>query len=237
MDRTLCPRFISMSVPLKELKAIVRKNPEYIAFPIVDSKDNMILMGSIQRRDLELILEQVGVLPSKNMTMSRSHSWVNFATRMKMLRARVKNEKSADGFNESSTTSLTGKHSSTASGLDGKGMSRPNGSQLTPGMHEPVLGPESLSTVPSVEILYRDDDDEFDTDNFDPRSLNPEVHTLSKWPNLPFDRAPLQVPEQTSRARIHLLFTMLACSFIYVTNQGRLVGVLTKRGIIKSAMR
>eukprot|EP00741_Cyanophora_paradoxa_P007356 tig00001126_g7116.t1 len=288
-------QFLDMSAPLKELRMVLKRCPDFIAYPMVDNRETMTLVGSIRRGDLQRVLEQAGVLqaPQKSQFQKNMDKMTNTMTSLTQRVSRsisvhkisgskskesiapsaskenvadahsgngtptnvgpaggggvplptppprppskTPTKEAANGAGEASAASSASPAPAPAtisvSNADGEGAGKPK--------HAPVNGPESLATVSAEDnsnVVYHDDDEE-EMNDVEMLPTSPELMTLAQMPDLVYDRAPLQVPELTPRSRVHLLFTMLACSFIYVTRQGRLVGVLTKRGIIQAAFR
>jgi len=61
--------------------------------------------------------------------------------------------------------------------------------------------------------------------------FNSRVGDQFQYPNV--DPCPFQVVDKTSLSKLHFIFTMLGITHCYVTCHGRLVGIVTKKELMK----
>ncbi|XP_030565657.1 chloride channel protein 2-like [Drosophila novamexicana] len=250
-------KYIWQGISYQSLKDLLRQNKKLRSLPLVESPENMILLGSVQRLELvKLIEEQVG--REKRMEMAqrwreeeikeqssvRRPSRFDVVAAQDMLNLHQLNADEAEAHksilkknNQQSSDSLNSVHSNSESPLRTvlqsifKKSSDPV-LDLETGTNEqlpPVVSPSKRVHLIGDRVV----------------DMSPEGKKLWELDQLAkpidfynsaarVDPSPFQLVERTSLLRVHSLFSMMGVNHAYVTNIGRLVGVVSLKELRKA---
>ncbi|XP_070561074.1 chloride channel protein 2-like isoform X2 [Ptychodera flava] len=209
-------RYLSFDSTYQDLKILLDMS-KHSAYPIVDNKDSMILLGSMQKHVLEQLLDShVGrvarLAAFSEMQRQKSASDNNLAE------GRSRHDDSEEitvlGLHPQSNASVTStssiksilkksKHLFTGSD---SGAESSDVSQVDRG---------SLDMTPEEQASWE----------------NEKLQELIKFDNCQIDPAPFQLVEKTSLHKVHSLFSLLGLNHAYVTTLGRLVGVVALKEV------
>ncbi|XP_036070082.1 chloride channel protein 1 isoform X2 [Oryzias melastigma] len=231
-------KFISSQSTYREVKHLLDSS-SLKTIPLVDSKDSMILLGSIDRLEL-LALCDWWLSPERRLLMQgRSlqeqnpcprHSWESFA----FVDEEEEDEKDKEERNGPLTPPKPQEPSSnhTASAADVGGEKSPlrsvretlrnlftsNSRQLEKEPQEPCSPPVSDSMTPDEIRAWEE----------------AEMDKPVEIDEIRVDPSPFQLVERTSLHKTHTLFSLLGLSHAYVTSIGKLVGVVALKELQKA---
>ncbi|KAG9265320.1 chloride channel protein 2-like [Astyanax mexicanus] len=199
-------KYISLNSTYKDLQNVLNRE-KYTTFPLVKSAETMILLGSIERAQLQALLSQ---------QLSRSR-------RLKYLQGGV-HQSEDKRFEVSKDLSTTHSFS--------KPLQRPaeggfQDSDITLRnllcSHAIVEGlddyPDVEDTMTKREIL-----------EWEEQQLEEKVNLNSCM----VDPASIQLVERTSLQKVHSIFSLMGLELAYVTDAGKLIGVVSRRELQKA---
>ncbi|XP_064415425.1 chloride channel protein 1 [Latimeria chalumnae] len=249
-------KYLSSICKYRDLQALL-KSCTLKTLPLVDSAESMILLGSIERKEIQALL------------------WRHLSQERRLRQQNEpegKLERAYDGYQGSQ--GLNAKHDSfkyvdedvgeeeevTQKAETSQGPSQnppvseePNG-PVAPCKPETVFRQEStdggvLSTIRRVFhsfFCHSHDPDHEDTiedtpelvDNMTPEEINSweekELEMYVNFESCRIDPSPFQLVEQTSLHKAHTLFSLLGLNLTYVTSIGKLVGVVALEELQKA---
>ncbi|XP_044027910.1 chloride channel protein 1-like [Siniperca chuatsi] len=232
-------KFISSQSTYREVKLLLDSS-SLKSIPLVDSKDSMILLGSIDRLEL-LALCDWWLSPERRLLMqgrslqeqnqSQKHSWESFAF--------VDEEEEEDGEKGSPVQE------------ERNGPLPPQKPQEPPSNHTaPVLEKGPLQTVrKTLRNLFTSKNGQTEgqsqepcppplSDTMTPEEIKAweeaEMDTPMEIDEIRVDPSPFQLVERTSLHKTHTLFSLLGLSHAYVTSIGKLVGVVALKELQKA---
>ncbi|XP_054883859.1 chloride channel protein 2-like [Poeciliopsis prolifica] len=236
-------RYIALNCCYRDLHNVLMSG-QIKTLALVESAESMILLGSIERAQLQLLLSQ---------QLSRSR-------RMKYIRERaaaekkrlsdVSNNDSEDGHQQASqevhlqisTEESTFSPTCPASQKPLKPalkrpsvVERPTKLPTSPQDHSGIALKNLFCSSPDVEALEDDGDVE---DNmtlneiaeWEEKQLDEQVD----FNNCKIDPAPFQLVERTLLHKTHTIFSLLGLDHAYVTSIGRLIGVVSLKELRKA---
>ncbi|XP_062540318.1 chloride channel protein 2-like [Armigeres subalbatus] len=280
-------KFIWKTISYQKLKKILKLNKELRCLPIVESPENPILLGSVQRYDLIQMLDKhVGRKKRLEVAarwleeeeerleqeqrqreedearLQRSRRPSRFevspALDVLELRTRPDNEMLQTQAREGKSTENSRDHTPQSA----KSILKKTNSLPKLRSHSPADAPYSTITGGTVnrirsvlDVVFRKSGTLQDV-NHDPevgsngmlgtskkvhlpreRIIDMSIEEQKTWEreemakpididNIPIDPAPFQLVERTSMLKVHSLFAMASINLAYVTNIGKLVGVV-----------
>ncbi|KAM8841386.1 chloride channel protein 1-like isoform 2-T2 [Spinachia spinachia] len=228
-------KFMSSQSTYREVKLLLDSS-SLNSIPLVDSKDSMILLGSIDRLEL-LALCDWWLSPERRLLMQQpqKHSWESFAFVDEEEEEEEEDDDDAEkggpaqeesngplppsGPQEASSNhnaALPGPLQSVQNTLRSLFTSKSRHSQ---GQSQEPCAPPLLDNMPPEEVTAWE---EAETDK--PMEID-EIRV---------DPSPFQLVERTSLHKTHTLFSLLGLSHAYVTSIGKLVGVVALKELQKA---
>ncbi|XP_076611490.1 chloride channel protein 1-like [Chaetodon auriga] len=225
-------KFISSQSTYREVKLLLDSS-SLKSIPLVDSKDSMILLGSIDRLEL-LALCDWWLSPERRLLMenqSQKHSWESFAF--------VDEEEEEDGEKGSPVQE------------ERNGPLPPSKPQESSSNHTapaPEKGPLQ-SVRKTLRSLFTPKDRQTEGQSQEPcpppLSDTMTAEEIKAWEEAEMDEpmemddirvdpSPFQLVERTSLHKTHTLFSLLGLSHAYVTSIGKLVGVVALKELQKA---
>ncbi|KFD56436.1 hypothetical protein M514_02540 [Trichuris suis] len=213
-------KYLSLNTTLGQMLSMIDKYPNLNAFPLVDDSASMILLGCVRRTELLKLIS----LPHP-----RSHSYP---------RSPQRRSASTGFFNISADSSTT------------RGLMLLRRSRSLEVLHSGVVPSSHLNTAVSHTLRhgshsYAQRGGRLRKDNRLLTLLSAHEHTdtevarkaQEEWLRLhegdainydllDVDPTPFQLVERTSLQKVHALFSLLRLNLAYVTELGRLVGVV-----------
>ncbi|XP_034401401.1 chloride channel protein 1-like [Cyclopterus lumpus] len=232
-------KFVSSQSTYREVKLLLDSS-SLNSIPLVDSKDSMILLGSIDRLEL-LALCDWWLSPERRLLMqgqslqeeNQKHSWEAFA----FVDEEEEEEEEEDGEK------------------GGPVQEERNGPRPPPKTQESsnhtAAGPGPLQSVQkTLRNLFTSKSGQTEAqsqepcprpplaDTMTPEEINAweeaEVDTPMEIDEIRVDPSPFQLVERTSLHKTHTLFSLLGLSHAYVTSIGKLVGVVALKELQKA---
>ncbi|XP_035849289.1 chloride channel protein 1-like isoform X2 [Sander lucioperca] len=225
-------KFISSQSTYREVQLLLDSS-SLSSIPLVDSKDSMILLGSIDRLEL-LALCDWWVSPERRLLMqnqSQKHSWESFAF--------VDEEEEEDG--EKGSPVLEERNGP----LPPSKPQEPSSNHTAP---VPEKGPLQ-SVRKTLRNLFtsknRQTEGQLQEPCPPPLSDTMTTEEIKAWEEAEMDKpmeideirvdpSPFQLVERTSLHKTHTLFSLLGLSHAYVTSIGKLVGVVALKELQKA---
>lgn len=218
--------YISYHSKYADLKALLEKS-DLRSYPLVDSEDSMILLGSIQRPQLQSLL---------NLHMQKVYQTSSQAESEGSVGTRPVTPESLSGDQESDAQCPHTKVEVTAQVSPKQATSpRPSGGKSllekipVPARLHKLFG--SGTALHDAEKISEVSDRESSNSE---QQIQWERELLQKpvdYSNCQIDPAPFQLVERTSLLKVHKLFALLNLSHAYVTTLGRLVGVVALKEV------
>uniref|UniRef100_A0A8K9X8A5 Chloride channel, voltage-sensitive 2a n=1 Tax=Oncorhynchus mykiss TaxID=8022 RepID=A0A8K9X8A5_ONCMY len=198
-------RYITLSSSYREVQEVLMTG-QLKTLALVESTDSMILLGSIERSQLQSLLSlQLG--PTRRLDHLRRHAQDN-GTHTHTLGAHT-HLTSLDTMDSPPSPPCTHTHSYTSNSSN---TSARHGVRFLVSVAEVILNP--LSQIAEWEEQQLDEPVDFNNCKIDP--------------------APFQLVERTSLHKTHTIFSLLGLDHAYVTSTGRLVGVVSLRELRKA---
>ncbi|XP_062414516.1 chloride channel protein 1-like [Pungitius pungitius] len=229
-------KFISSQSTYREVKLLLDSS-SLNSIPLVDSKDSMILLGSIDRLEL-LALCDWWLSAERRLLMQKQpqkHSWESFAF-VDEDEEEEEGEEEEDGekggpVQEESNGPLPLSRPQEASSnhsapLPGKGSLHITLRSLFTSKSRPSQGQSQVRVPPPL------------SDNMPPEEIaaweEAETDKPMEIDEIRVDPSPFQLVERTSLHKTHTLFSLLGLSHAYVTSIGKLVGVVALKELQKA---
>uniref|UniRef100_A0A8C8IX66 Chloride channel protein n=1 Tax=Oncorhynchus tshawytscha TaxID=74940 RepID=A0A8C8IX66_ONCTS len=198
-------RYITLSSSYREVQEVLMTG-QLKTLALVESTDSMILLGSIERSQLQSLLSlQLG--PTRRLDHLRRHAQDN-GTHTHTLGAHT-HLTSLDTMDSPPSPPCTHTHSYTSNSSN---TSARHGVRFLVSVAEVILNP--LPQIAEWEEQQLDEPVDFNNCKIDP--------------------APFQLVERTSLHKTHTIFSLLGLDHAYVTSTGRLVGVVSLRELRKA---
>uniref|UniRef100_A0A8C7J4N4 Chloride voltage-gated channel 2 n=1 Tax=Oncorhynchus kisutch TaxID=8019 RepID=A0A8C7J4N4_ONCKI len=206
-------RYITLSSSYREVQEVLMTG-QLKTLALVESTDSMILLGSIERSQLQSLLSlQLG--PTRRLDHLRRHAQDN-GTHTHTLGAHTH----LDTMDSPPSPPCTHTHSYTSNSSN---TSARHGVRFLVSVAEPCV---RLKVTGTIEIW-----------NPLPQIAEWEEQQLDEpvdFNNCKIDPAPFQLVERTSLHKTHTIFSLLGLDHAYVTSTGRLVGVVSLRELRKA---
>lgn len=230
---------ITPSTTYHEVDEMLDSSP-FKSFPLVDSKERMVLLGSVHRNELERVLESV--LSNENR--------LNFISSRKRDRKQNAPLTTLVQTPESTVSTVVssppksvqeppvvakksiGRFSVVRSEIDDKNAIEHQTERRISEPERPrdatILedGQNSLTIGGHLRVRFKESFDLHDPD-VDEEWLQHQLNQKIDLSNLIVDSAPFQLTDKTSLYKVHSLFSLLSLHHAFVTQQGRLVGIIS----------
>ncbi|XP_043975555.1 chloride channel protein 2-like [Gambusia affinis] len=236
-------RYITLNCCYRDLHNVLMSG-HLKTLALVESAESMILLGSIERAQLQLLLSQQ-LSRSRRMEYIRERA----AAEKKRL-SDVSNSDSEDGHQRASQevrlqistekSALSPTRPASQKPLKPalkrpSVMERPTKLPTSPQDHSGIALKSLFCSSPDVEALEDDGDVEDDMTlheiaEWEERQLDEQVD----FNNCKIDPAPFQLVERTLLYKTHTIFSLLGLDHAYVTSIGRLIGVVSLKELRKA---
>ncbi|XP_035230355.1 chloride channel protein 2-like isoform X2 [Stegodyphus dumicola] len=213
----------------KDLRSILKLKKRLQFFPLVESLESMILLGSIQRIELLRLLElQVG----RERRLQEAAKRAQLTESPKTPRA----EKKLSRFEVVPVVSST-----RSNPYPGQESIDSRLKQAFETVFKKTLTVDPFdkfeSSVPSTPTIRRSQQPKILVDMSPEEQLaweEDQLNQLVDFSKCHVDPAPFQLVERTTLIKVHSLFSMLGLNYAYVTAIGRLVGVVALKELRKA---
>ncbi|XP_074626066.1 chloride channel protein 2-like isoform X1 [Acropora palmata] len=221
--------YVSFHAKYADLKALLEKS-DLRSYPLVDSEDSMILLGSIQRPQLQSLLNQH--MQKMMQTSSQAESEGAVCTRPDTPESLASDhgndvqvpQAKLEFLSVEATQTVTSPRSSSGKSLLDK-IAVPAKLHKLFGSGLALNDPEKICEASDRECPSQE------------QQIQWERELLQKRVDFSccqVDPAPFQLVERTSLLKVHKLFALLNLSHAYVTTLGRLVGVVALKEVRKA---
>ncbi|GMR39056.1 hypothetical protein PMAYCL1PPCAC_09251, partial [Pristionchus mayeri] len=201
--------FISRHTTYKELRDLVIATPHLRSYPFVTDKESMCLLGSVSRRYLVYLLyNKLGHDPALHTDKRRSRTASELLSTIHSFRRQSSH---ATGLGQIATPSYL-----TDRNISGNTLLAHSPLHDAGGHHRALAPLLSRQTEPHLELP--------------PQTVMERATLLASAviiDDAAIDPAPFQLVNGTSLFKVHTLFSLLGLNHAYVTERGRLVGVVS----------
>ncbi|OUC40350.1 putative chloride transporter, ClC family [Trichinella nativa] len=174
-------KYLTLQSTYKEIKELLDSEKKIRTFPLVDNRESFVLIGTVERRDLDLMIEQ-RLCDEERRKVARH--------------CKLKRK-----FNCLNTT----EHFKTGTTSFAKRDETDDGGKSVKILIDPVN---------HILILKREQWEE------------ERMSAVPNYKNLAIDYAPFQLVHTTTLFRAHAVFSLLSLQRAYITDRGRLVGIV-----------
>ncbi|VDD94311.1 unnamed protein product [Enterobius vermicularis] len=208
--------YITKTTTYKELREILQSAPRLKSFPVVTDHKYKILLGSVARKYLIVLLKRYAAEEfGGRLTKKRTTDLFSSIKRSSMRLSRRSSRRSV--------TEGTPRHSvikeETVDERSVGGTITGNTLLAISPLHAPNIVPlAALFTRPSAAELKNEDGHKMDKEELLSRVIDLDEVAI--------DAAPFQLVLGSSLYKVHSLFSLLGLSHAYVTDCGRLIGVI-----------
>uniref|UniRef100_A0A8C6V061 Chloride channel 2c n=1 Tax=Neogobius melanostomus TaxID=47308 RepID=A0A8C6V061_9GOBI len=230
-------RYITLNCTYRDLHNVLLTG-HLKTLALVETVESMILLGSIERAQLQSLLsQQLGRLRRLEYIRERS-------LEEKKKRLSVASDQNSDDGSRRASQEVRFQISTEESSISPTRTTSPK--PLKPALKRPsvVERPTELPTSKTPVLLYHQNIHLFLLSNVDVATTlqQPEI---SEWEemqldeqvnfnNCKIDPAPFQLVERTSLHKTHTIFSLLGLDHAYVTSIGRLIGVVSLKELRKA---
>ncbi|KRZ06105.1 Chloride channel protein 2 [Trichinella zimbabwensis] len=216
--------YLTLNTTLGEMVFLLRKYPNLDVFPLVDSKESMILLGCIRTSELVKLIwpkqSNVELFEEKYHHPRSTTDDSNY----------LKNNNSL--YNNSSLIKKILLQQSVCERTGEEAMQWLNDKNTLQNVEDSSKSIQSalkknrnMVLLPLLKLHERRHSQE-DTNTIE-RWISGHWNDKLKYDNIEIDPTPVQLLERTSLHKIHTLFSLLGLHILYVTKLGRLVGVVS----------
>lgn len=223
--------YISFHSKYADLKELLDKS-HHRSYPLVDSEDSMILLGSIQRPQLQSLL---------NLHMQKLYQSSSNAESEDALCARPESPDppQLQSDDQSRNTQSSAAQLEVAAEITLKRQdSQPQKSSTGKSLLEKIPVPTRLHKLFGSGSALNEAEKTSDAPDKDSPTVDQQLQWEKEllqrpidYSNCQIDPAPFQLVERTSLLKVHKLFALLNLSHAYVTTLGRLVGVVALKEV------
>ncbi|XP_051719922.1 chloride channel protein 2c isoform X1 [Ctenopharyngodon idella] len=210
-------RYITLKSTYRDVYRILRSG-DLKTLPLVKSAESMLLLGSVERAQLQTLLKQRAQELQEGLTPSMPTSYrVHFQTSTE--------ESSSSSDHPASPKPL--KPALKKAAVDEDEITNPYDSGISL--------KKLCCSQPDIDALQDYPDTEDDTvlqeiEEWEEQQLDEQVN----FNNCKIDPAPFQLVEGTSLHKTHTMFSVLNLDYAYVTSVGRLIGVVSLKELRKA---
>uniref|UniRef100_A0A8C3TLG6 Chloride voltage-gated channel 1 n=1 Tax=Catharus ustulatus TaxID=91951 RepID=A0A8C3TLG6_CATUS len=235
-------KFVSSNCKYRDLQAVLQSTTVK-SLPLVDSPETMILLGSVERSELQALL-QTHISPERRRLLNRERQqklneapydgpWANLPKLKHESFAYVDEDEDTEEKGElprppSPTPSYPEEPNGPTNPL--KQMSETLEPQQHSGMVTSVMAQTHPSQLGEAFMLFIETMTPEEIDAWEQEELNKNVC----FDSCRVDPSPFQLVERTSLHKTHTLFSLLGLSHAYVTSMGKLRGVLALEELQKA---
>ncbi|KRZ84808.1 Chloride channel protein 1 [Trichinella sp. T8] len=194
-------KYLTLQSTYKEIKELLDSEKKIRTFPLVDNRESFVLIGTVERRDLDLMIEQ-RLCDEERRKVARH--------------CKLKRK-----FNCLNTT----EHFKTGTASFAKRDETDDGGKSVKILIDPGVYHAAIKLLRGK----RKHKVEFDCDlNSEEREQWEEerMSAIPNYKNLAIDYAPFQLVHTTTLFRAHAVFSLLSLQRAYITDRGRLVGIV-----------
>ncbi|KRY13424.1 Chloride channel protein [Trichinella patagoniensis] len=219
--------YLTLNTTLGEMVFLMRKYPNLDVFPLVDSKESMILLGCIRTSELVKLIwpkqSNVELFEEKYHHHSRSttddsnylksnNSLYNNSSLIKKI---LLQQSVCERPGEEALEWLNDKNTLRDSNVE----------DSSKNIQSALKRNRNMVLLPLLKLHERRHSQE-DTNTIE-KWISGHWNDKLKYDNIEIDPTPVQLLEKTSLHKIHTLFSLLGLHILYVTKLGRLVGVVS----------
>ncbi|KJH45472.1 CBS domain protein [Dictyocaulus viviparus] len=201
--------YITKDMTYREMKDILQMAPHLRSFPIVTDREDKVLLGSVAKRYLTMLLRRHVLITQQDsrssVRMTPADIFHSIRRTSMRLSRRSPSQRSKE-MRESENTKDEAEHVDVVTDRTYSGNTLLSISPLHPPNNVPL---QAIFTRPSTDR--------------DPETLLNRTIDLDE---IAIDAAPFQLVLGSSLYKVHTLFSLLGLSHAYVTDCGRLVGVV-----------
>ncbi|KAJ3594401.1 hypothetical protein NHX12_003708 [Muraenolepis orangiensis] len=224
-------RYITLTSSYRGLQEVLQTS-QLKTLPLVESRESMILLGSIERSQLKSLLsvqlgrqrrlDHLSQLDHLKESSSFSPAVTNAQMPLKSALKTVQAVSDTETPNSSQTSPQLSCADQVKESLEGPAMMTPSHGRKT------KLKRVRISMADATDV----DDDMSTTEiaEWEEQQLDDPVD----FKNCKIDPAPFQLVERTSLHKTHTIFSLLGLDHAYVTSIGRLVGVVSLKELRKA---
>ncbi|KRY33115.1 Chloride channel protein 1 [Trichinella spiralis] len=191
-------KYLTLQSTYKEIKELLDSEKKIRTFPLVDNRESFVLIGTVERRDLDLMIEQ-RLCDEERRKVARH--------------CKLKRK-----FNCLNTT----EHFKTDTASFAKRDETDDGGKSVKILIDPVrclsccnkIAARKKKAQNHILILKREQWEE------------ERMSAVLNYKNLAIDYAPFQLVHTTTLFRAHAVFSLLSLQRAYITDRGRLVGIV-----------
>ncbi|KRZ84809.1 Chloride channel protein 1 [Trichinella sp. T8] len=191
-------KYLTLQSTYKEIKELLDSEKKIRTFPLVDNRESFVLIGTVERRDLDLMIEQ-RLCDEERRKVARH--------------CKLKRK-----FNCLNTT----EHFKTGTASFAKRDETDDGGKSVKILIDPVrclsccnkIAARKKKAQNHILILKREQWEE------------ERMSAIPNYKNLAIDYAPFQLVHTTTLFRAHAVFSLLSLQRAYITDRGRLVGIV-----------
>ncbi|CAJ0606538.1 unnamed protein product [Cylicocyclus nassatus] len=207
--------YITKDMTYREMKELLQTAPHLRSFPIVTDRDSKILLGSVAKRYLTMLLRRHVLITQQDSRASVRMTPTDIFNSIRRTSMRLSKRSSTRRSKEARENEST-KSDPEMEVLTDRTYSGNTLLSISP-LHAPNSVPlQAVFTRPSSAELMKMHDK-------DPEALLDRKIDLDE---IAIDAAPFQLVLGSSLYKVHTLFSLLGLSHAYVTDCGRLVGVV-----------
>ncbi|KRZ73306.1 Chloride channel protein 2, partial [Trichinella papuae] len=218
--------YLTLNTTLGEMIFLLRKYPNLDVFPLVDSKESMILLGCIRTSELVKLIwpkqSNVELFEEKyhhprsttddSNYLKNNNSLYNNSSLIKKI---LLQQSVCERTGEEAMQWLNDKNTLRDSNVEDSSKS----------IQSALKKNRNMVLLPLLKLHERRHSQE-DTNTIE-RWISGHWNDKLKYDNIEIDPTPVQLLERTSLHKIHTLFSLLGLHILYVTKLGRLVGVVS----------
>ncbi|PIK54875.1 putative chloride channel protein 2 [Apostichopus japonicus] len=215
-------KFISWLSTYKDLKDLL-DGSEHSSYPLVDSPENMVLLGSMQRGELEYLLEKkIGRARRLIVVTERKMRERGADEEDRVMRAMGQNativsfHRQSDGNTEGGGITISPVEDKTPRETEDH-YDTINSASTTSNRSDSSSGKRYKLPFGEFEDMTVEEQEAWEAEELKDQLDLKDSH---------IDPAPFQLVERTSLHKVHSLFSLLGLSHAYVTTLGRLVGIV-----------
>ncbi|CAJ0963329.1 unnamed protein product, partial [Mesorhabditis belari] len=219
--------YITKETTYKELRAILLETPQLKSYPFVTDRHSMTLLGSVSRKYLtHLLSKKLGPDPAFANKRVFTPSEILNTLRNRSSSSNLLSLGRNLSIPNTNTNPLSLRNSWSAGFLTDRSIS---GNTLL--AHSP-LHESGEQRAPLVNLLMNQNEQDVQV-----RTMAERVAVLASplaVEGVAIDPAPFQLVRGTSLYKVHTLFSLLALNHAYVTDKGKLIGVVALKELRKA---
>ncbi|KRZ66668.1 Chloride channel protein 2 [Trichinella papuae] len=193
-------KYLTLQSTYKDIKDLLDSTKKMRTFPLVDSRESFVLIGTVERRDLELLIEQ-RLCDEERRKVARHCKLKRKFNCLNTMHCKT------------DTASLTKRDDIDDGGKSVKIL-------IDPGVCHAAI--KLLRGKRKHKVEFDCDLNSEEREQWEEERMN----AVPNYKNLAIDYAPFQLVHTTTLFRAHAVFSLLSLQRAYITNCGRLVGMV-----------